>query len=344
MSGLSAELSRPVVDDLGAPQSMEPIFPEGVTPSVEEWERVLRPALVERWQEVVGEPSFGEYDRTVEVVGEFDAPWAHGTIFLQPTGPEQRQQVVLLEPTQNSPSPRPVAVVPYYHPELMMGYDPAQGAPVDERPVVQFGRHLAERGYLVACMEAFPYNTVPEPEDSAGFGWWKAAAAKLLSDNPGWTGIGKLVHDTSRALDLLLDQPDADRGRVLAIGHSLGGKMAFYTSAFDQRISACISSDFGIAWEFTNWEAPWYFGPQVQRQDFALNGHHALALIAPRSFLVIAGEADRPESWQFIREAQRVYRLYGRDEAAGCFLHMTGHQPTAEAIEAAYAWLDEQFA
>ena len=40
--------------------------------------------------------------------------------------------------------------------------------------------------------------------------------------------------------------------------------------------------------------------------DFTLNGHQALALIAPRSFLLIAGEADRPESWQHLQEAQQV--------------------------------------
>jgi predicted esterase len=144
-------------------------------------------------------------------------------------------------------------------------------------------------------------------------------------------------------VDLLLEQPEVDDQRVLAMGHSLGGKMAFYSTAFDQRITACIASDFGIAWDFTNWEMPWYFGEQILDDSFKLNGHHALALIAPRSFLVIAGEADRPASWQYIQEAQRVYRLYDREEAAGCFLHMTGHQPTSESIRTAYAWLEEQF-
>ncbi len=343
MPSISAQLSASNVEDLGEPQQIEPIFPAGAEPTREAWERTERPALLARWREVVGEPAFGAFDREAEVVGEFDAPRAHGTIFLQPTGPEQRQQVVLLEPTSAPISPRPVAVVPYYHPELMMGFDLAEGAPIADRPNVQFGRHLAEQGYVVACMEAFPYNTVPEPEVNEGFAWWQAGAEELLADNPGWTGIGKLAWDTSRALDLALEQPDVDRERVVAIGHSLGGKMAFYASAFDERITAGIGSDFGIAWEFTNWEAPWYFGPQVQREGFALNGHHALALIAPRSFLVIAGYYDRPESRQYIREAQRVYRLYGREEAAGCFLHMTGHQPTEESITTAYAWLEEQF-
>lgn len=343
MKPVSERLSRPSVDDLGPPEPIEPIFAQDEEPTLEAWEERIRPRIVQRWREVVGEPSFGEFDRTAELVDQFDAPWAHGSVYRQPTGPDQRQQVVVLTPKSAPVSPRPAAVVAYYHPDLMAGFDLDAREPMQERPLVQFGRHLVERGYVVACMEAYPYNTVPEPDGDEGFAWWKAATQKLLAQNPDWTGIGKLTWDTSRAVDLLLEQPEIDAERVVAIGHSLGGKMAFYATAFDERITACIASDFGIAWTFTNWEQPWYFGEQVQAEDFTLNGHHALALIAPRPFLVIAGEADRPASWQYIREARGVYRLYDAEDAAGCFLHMTGHQPTEEAVEAAYAWLGEWF-
>lgn len=343
MTGLSAKLAKPHLDDLGEPQHISPIFPDGASPTLDEWEQNLRPALIQQWRQVVGRPAFTDFDRALEVIDEFETAWAHGKVILQPTGPHQHQHVVLLEPTRSTGAPRPAAVVPYYHPDLMAGYDLKAHEPITERPNVQFGRHLAQQGYVVACMEAYPYNTVPEPDSDEGFAWWRAATVKLLTDNPEWTGIGKLTWDTSRAVDLLLAQPDIDAERVVAIGHSLGGKMAFYAAAFDERITACIASDFGIAWDFTNWDAPWYFGQQIEELDFTLNGHHALALIAPRPFLLIAGEADRPESWQYIQEAQRVYRLYHREDAAGCFLHMTGHQPTAESIRGAYAWLKEQF-
>ncbi|MFO8080886.1 MAG: acetylxylan esterase [Armatimonadota bacterium] len=343
MSSVSEELSRPRTVDADMPDDIEPIFPTGDEPTLSEW-LAMRPALLGRWRSAVGEPSFGEFDRTPEVVDEFATDYCRGTVLLQPTGPEQRQQVVLLEPTGAATSPRPAAVVPFYHPDLMAGFDLERREPIAERPNVQFGRHLVEQGFVVACTEAYPFNTVPEPEDSAGFAWWEAATEKLLRENPRWTGIGKLTWDTSRAADLLLAQPAVDDTRVLAMGHSLGGKMAFYATAFDERITACIASDFGIAWDFTNWDAPWYFGEQIHGDDFTLNGHHALALIAPRSFLCIAGEADRPASWHYIRDAQRVYRLYDREHGAGCFLHMSGHQPTEESIRTAYAWLGEQFA
>ena len=342
MNSLSEELSHPGVDDLGPPQNLAPLFPAGSEISWEVWENI-RKILLGRWQSAIGVPSFGEFDRSAEVVDTFETQDFNGTILLQPTGPGQRQKLLLMEPKNAQRSPRPGVVIPFYDPDRMAGFDLKTRTPITDRPNTQFGRHLVQQGYVVVCTEAFPYNTVSKPENGKGFAWWQAGATQILAENPEWTGIGKLTWDTSRAVDLLLEQPDIDTERILAIGHSLGGKMAFYTAAFDERIKAVISSDFGIGWSFTNWEAPWYFGNQIKDEKFTLNGHHALALIAPRSFLLIAGEADRPESWQHINEARQVYRLHNRETAVGCFMHMTGHDPTGESMIAAYKWLAEQF-
>ena len=342
MRRLSQKLSRPVYGDLGEDQNLEALFPEGTEPTLEEW-GPQRKALRERWDAVLGEPSFGDLDRTPEVVDHFEQPEYAGTVFRQPTGPDTRQLVLLMQPRRISLSPRPGAVVPFYHPDLMAGYDLEKGERLTERPNVQFGRHLVHQGYVVVCTEAFPYNTVPEPEENVGFAWWQAAADKLLQDNPNWTGMGKLIWDTSRAVDLLLGQPDIDAERTVVIGHSLGGKMAFYAGALDERIKAIIASDFGIGWDFTNWDAPWYLGDQIHDEGFALAHHQLLALHAPRSFFLIGGHYDQPASWQYINEAKNVYRLYGREDAVGMLDHGTGHQPTEESIVLAYRWLAEQF-
>ena len=342
MKPISQQLSRPHLDDLGEDQRLEPIFAQGVEPTLLEWQN-QRQHLRSRWHAVLGKPSFGNFDKTPEVVDEFEQPHFRGTLFRQPTGPETRQLVLLMEPTRSAQSPCPGAVVPFYHPDLMAGFDLEKREPRAERPNVQFGRHLVQQGYVVVCTEAFPYNTVPEPDDDVGFAWWQAAADKLLRDNPEWTGIAKLAWDTSRATDLLLGYADVDPERIVVIGHSLGGKMAFHAGALDERIKAIISSDFGIGWSFTNWDAPWYFGEQIHAPGFTLAHHQLLALHAPRSFLLIGGEADRPESWQYIQEAQRVYRLHGRADAVGFFYHGAGHQPTEESVRVAYRWLAEQF-
>ena len=127
------------------------------------------------------------------------------------------------------------------------------------------------------------------------------------------------------------------------MGHSLGGKMAFYAGVFDERVKAIVGSDFGLGKNFTNWDAPWYLGEQIHAKCFTLAHHQLLAIHAPKSFLLFGGEADRPASWQYIIEAQKVYALYGRTDAIGFFDHKAGHRPTEESLHIAYRWLAEQF-
>ena len=93
----------------------------------------------------------------------------------------------------------------------------------------------------------------------------------------------------------------------------------------------------------TNWQDPWYLGDQIKAKDFPLAHHQLLALHAPRSFLLIAGQYDKPESWPYLLEAQKVCALYNRKESIGMLDHASGHAPTAEAMHQAYQWLAEQF-
>ena len=339
---ISARFSHPAGSDLGPPENLAPLFPPGMEPTLEQWD-ACRSELLAQWLAVLGEPSFVELDTTPVAVDRFAAPFFQGTLYRQPTGPETSQLILLMEPTAPPDGPRPGAVVPFYHPDLMAGFDLSAREPLAERPVVQFGRHLVQQGYVVVCTEAFPYNTVPEPEMNTGFAWWEAATRRVLADNPRWSGVGKLTWDTARATDLLLSRPEVDPERILAIGHSLGGKMAFYAGAFDPRIKAVVASDFGIGLSFTNWDAPWYLGARIHTDDFRLAHHQLLAFYAPRSFFLIGGQADRPASWQYLAAARPVYQLYGRSDALGFLHHGTGHQPTPDSVVTAYHWLAEQF-
>ena len=342
MAGISEELSRPAYDDLGEPEPITPIFPVGIDESLEAW-RAIRIEIRSRWKEVLGSPSFGSFDRTPEAIETFEAPGYRGTVLKQPTDPDSRQILLVMEPLDPPSTPRPGMVVPFYHPDPMAGIDLATRQPITEAPNIQFGRHLVQQGYVVVCSEAYPYNTVPEPEGSKSFAWWREAAEKLLHDNPNWTGVAKLAWDASRAVDCLLEQPDVDTQRIGIMGHSLGGKIAYYTGALDERIQATVSSDFGMGFSFTNWDAPWYLDEQINRPDFSLGHHHLLALMAPRAFFLFGGQADRPASWQYIQEAQKVYTLHGRPHAVGFFDHASGHRPTEESLTLAYRWLAEQF-
>ncbi len=339
---ISTKLSKPAYQDFGKEQKLAPVFNGDLT--LDTWEKESA-AIRVRWEILLGTPSFGDdYDKTPEVIGHFDQPDFRGTLLEQPTGPDSRQLVFLMEPTAPATTPRPGAVVPFYHPDPMVGFDLATRERLTDKLPTQFGLHLVRQGYLVVCTEAFPYNTVPEAEQHAGLDAWRIAAEKLAKDHPRWTGMGKLVHDTRRGLDLLLEQANIDQDRILLIGHSLGGKMAFYTACLDARVKATIVSDFGIGWDFTNWSDPWYLGPKILADRFPLAHHQLLALHAPRAFLLIAGQYDKPESWQYLNAARPVYTLFEREHALGMLDHATGHQPTEDSMRTAYQWLAEQFA
>ena len=65
--------------------------------------------------------------------------------------------------------------------------------------------------------------------------------------------------------------------------------------------------------------------------------------MAPRPFLLIGGKDDRPESQQYINEAKKIYRLYGKEDLVGFIYHGLGHSPDMISMDLAYEWLEEIF-
>jgi predicted esterase len=339
---ITLKYSCPSYTDLGKEQKLIPLFENDEQKTINVWEQ-KREELLIKWEKIIGKPSFTSYDKKIEIQEKFEHPEFYGTLLRQSTGPNNKQLVLIMEPKKNRGTLRPGAIVPFYQPDASAGFDLTNRKPLEERETIQFGLHLVRQGYVAVCTEAFPFNTIKNPEEYESFAIWQKAADKILKDNPHWTGIGKLIWDTSRAVDLLLSLDKIDTERIVIIGHSLGGKMAFCTAAFDQRIKGVIASDFGIGWDFTNWDSDWYFGKQIFKKDFQFANHQLAALIAPRSFLIIAGEYDKPASWQYINEAKVVYDLYQKKDNIGMFDHASGHRPPDIALDVAYQWLAEQF-
>ena len=202
------------------------------------------------------------------------------------------------------------------------------------------GVQLVQRGYVVWCPRNFIFDETPDPSDAARL--WNANVAKLKTRHPGWRGMARMTFDAIRAADFLESLPNVDQRRIGCIGHSLGGKVALYAAAFDSRYRAAVSSEGGIGLGFSNWEAPWYLGPEIREPDFRLENHQVLSLIAPRAFLLLAGDsADGDKSWAFIEAALPVYKLFGAEANLGWFNHHQGHRYSPEARQIAEAFLDE---
>ena len=194
------------------------------------------------------------------------------------------------------------------------------------------GVQLVQRGYVVWCPRNY-INT--EGAD------WKGNTQRVLARHPHWTGMTRMVWDAIRAADLLESLPSVDRKRIGCLGHSLGGKEVLYAMAFDERYRAGVSSEGGIGLRFSNWNDAWYVGRQIDQPNFRRENHEVLALIAPRAFLLLAGNsADDERSGAFIEAVKPVYALLGAAEKVRLFNHGLGHRYPSEARAVAEEFLD----
>jgi len=241
------------------------------------------------------------------------------------------EKILVMTPDEPIATPTPVVIVPYYD--------------VD----VPAGQNLGGRRFTPSWVRSFAYLAVQNGYIGVAVRWfgesygekYDEAVANLKLRHPSCTGLGKWVWDASRVVDYLYTLPEVDRGAIGIIGHSLGAKLALYAAAFDDRIKVAVASEGGIGLDFSNYDDYWYFGDFIRQLDDGTDQHELLALMAPRPFLLIGGDAyDGDESWYYINAAKQVYRLFDKPQNIGYFNHHSGHSPTPEAVRAAMDWLD----
>ena len=237
----------------------------------------------------------------------------------------------LLRPRGRAPEGgRPGAVVLHSTVDYTIRQPAGLEGPADKH----IGVHLAERGYVVFCPMCFLWQYSRKGKIAEAVDW-------LRVRHPGVTGMAKMLFDAVRAVDHLVAQPDVDRKRIAAIGHSLGAKEALYLAAFDTRVRATVSSEGGIGLTYSNWDAPWYLGEAIRRPGFPFDHGQVLSLIAPRAFLLIGGDsADGAASWPYIEAGLPVWKLLNAPDALGLFNHGEGHAFPKIAQTRSDEWLD----
>jgi len=227
-----------------------------------------------------------------------------------------------------------------FHPTYSNHYARAVGLEDPEQELHQ-AVQLVEQGFVVLAPRCFIYSDLPPGYKKKGEPIYAANTRYLQERHPLWRGITRMTWDGIRALDFIEALPNVDPHRLGIFGHSLGAKEVIYVAAFDERVKCTVSSEGGVGLKFSNWDDIWYLGPDIKRPGFVREHHELLALIAPRPFLLLAGNAsDNDLSWAFIEAALPVYQLLGVREDLGWVNHRLGHRYGGAARPVAEAFFD----
>ena len=298
-------------------------------------------ALPAEWTSALSVPAGYAFARRVEHVRTWDFPDFTVDSYRQANGPGTVQRVFVAVPKGRT-GKLPAVAVPFYYPEAMLGFDPATGEELPKFKGVTMLADLARRGFVAATADAYHLTyRVGAAEPRGDFKRWTKAAAALARDWPDWTGVGKLTADTRLLIDLLATDPRVDATRIGIIGHSLGGKMAFYAGCLDPRIQVIVTSDWGIDWDGTNWKDPWYWGAvRVDAMKAAGRTHADLLVHAGgKPFMLIAGKYDNAPSARAVLDRVPAYRAH--PERCVVLDHASGHRPPPDALEAGYRFLEK---
>ena len=216
------------------------------------------------------------------------------------------------------------------HQTSLADIDEAAGLAGD--PALNLGEYLAAKGeFYVICPLNWIYYYTQER--------FPKSLEMFQAEYPGRKGMARMLEHSIDAVNILQSLPGVDPERIGAAGHSLGGKVTFYLAAFDERIKVSACSEFGIGLSHCNYCDPQYLGNEIKKQDFPLSHHDLLAMIAPRTLLLSAGEAvDGKRSLPYIEQAQTVFP----EETLYFLNHGQGHTIPADVREKIYQLMKEK--
>jgi len=242
--------------------------------------------------------------------------------------PGRVEEAWFLVPQGNGPFP--AVLVPFYEPETSVGL---KGKERD------FARQLTKRGFVTLSIGSPGGDArLPDPGPAA------------------WQPLSFLAYVAANCHTMLAQRSEVDPSRIGIVGHSYGGKWAFFAGAFYDKFACVVVSDPGIVWDEArpnvNYWEPWYLGkdPNAQRKPGLISaenprtgaykrlvesGHDltdVLSLLAPRPFLLSGGAEDPLDRWRALNHLVAVNSLLGFTHRAA-MTHRATHDPTPESNE-----------
>ncbi|MFH1567863.1 MAG: hypothetical protein ABIL09_07660 [Gemmatimonadota bacterium] len=158
----------------------------------------------------------------------------------------------------------------------------------------------------------------------------------------GRTLLGERLWDLMRGVDCLAALPQVDAARLGCAGLSLGGEMAMWLGALDERVAAEVSAGFLTTMDQMeqNHCMCWKLDGLRELVDFA----DLYALTAPRALMCQNG-LQEPETQFYVPLAQKAfreiipaYRVLGAPKSVVLHVHGGGHEV---ALPALLSFLDQ---
>ena len=310
----------------------------GVHPvkSVADWQK-RKAVVLQAMQEVMG-PLPGKDRRCpleVKVEEETDCGSYVRRLISYQSEPGQRVPAYLLVPKALlAGNGKAAPAVLSLHPTHQLGFKVTVG--LAKYPNSEYGRELAERGYVVL---ATPYPLLSN---------YNPDIKKLGYQS----GTMKAIWDNIRGLDVLESLPFVKPGRFAAIGHSLGGHNSVYTAAFDDRIKVVVSScgldsyrDY-MGGKIKGWTSDRYMPKLLdyKLEDIPFDFHEIIGALAPRQVLIVAPIGDTNFRYKSVdavaRSAGEVYQLYGAAKNLHVEHPNVGHEFPPQMRDEAYRLID----
>jgi len=218
-------------------------------------------------------------------------------------------------------------------------------------PMYAYGRDLVAKGYVALCPDLLCFEERFDPhfgkaqDTSAGASHEIFEFTKRVQH--GSSLQAKYLHDMSVAIDILCSLDYVDTSRIGVIGHSLGGQTSLYTTWYDTRVKAGVSScGFGTMETIINNKINHNKAMYIPGFSVYADTYDILCDIAPRAFAFTSGIKDDIFPIDGVRiieeKAKKQYASLDAPDKLLTHIFNGGHSFDNEAKQKVYSFIDRE--